>query len=134
LGFSNWLVIYYIFPRQLGTEVSVAVAVYLKKKLSHHHHRAINVPAQSTTEAKYMAINEACKEVVWLKGLFAELCGDDSCIKLFVTVKVLFILLKIRCSMRGQSTLILSTTMFMMWLHEVNCRYPRLVLIIILLI
>jgi hypothetical protein len=30
-----------------------------------------------------MAINEACKEVVWLKGLFAELCGDDSCIKLF---------------------------------------------------
>jgi hypothetical protein len=42
LGFSNWPVIYYIFPRQLGTEVSVAVAVYLKKKLSHHHHRAIN--------------------------------------------------------------------------------------------
>jgi hypothetical protein len=30
-----------------------------------------------------MAINEACKEVVWLKGLFAELCGDDSYIKLF---------------------------------------------------
>jgi hypothetical protein len=30
-----------------------------------------------------MAINEVCKEVVWLKGLFAELCGDDSCIKLF---------------------------------------------------
>jgi hypothetical protein len=30
-----------------------------------------------------MAINEACKEAVWLKGLFAELCGDDSCIKLF---------------------------------------------------
>jgi hypothetical protein len=30
-----------------------------------------------------MAINEACKEAVWLKGLFVELCGDDSCIKLF---------------------------------------------------
>jgi hypothetical protein len=30
-----------------------------------------------------MAINEACKEAVWLNGLFAELCGDDSCIKLF---------------------------------------------------
>jgi hypothetical protein len=30
-----------------------------------------------------MAINEACNEAVWLKGLFAELCGDDYCIKLF---------------------------------------------------
>jgi ATP-binding cassette subfamily B (MDR/TAP) protein 1 len=39
-----------------------------------------DVPAQSTTEVEYMSINEACKEVVWLKGLFAELCGDDSCI------------------------------------------------------
>jgi hypothetical protein len=30
-----------------------------------------------------MAINEACKEAGWLKRLFAELCGDDSCIRLF---------------------------------------------------
>jgi len=30
-----------------------------------------------------MAITEACKESVWLKGLFAELCGVDSCIGLF---------------------------------------------------
>ena len=30
-----------------------------------------------------MAIAEACKESVWLKGLYAELCGDNSCINLF---------------------------------------------------
>ena len=41
------------------------------------------VVAMSTTEVEYMAIAEACKESVWLKGLFAELCGVDSCINLF---------------------------------------------------
>ena len=41
------------------------------------------VVAMSTTEAEYMAIAEVCKEIVWLKGLFAELYGVDSCIDLF---------------------------------------------------
>ena len=39
--------------------------------------------ALPTTEAEYMAIAEACKESVWLRGLFAELSRDDSCIDLF---------------------------------------------------
>jgi hypothetical protein len=41
------------------------------------------VVAQSTTEAEYMAIAEACRESAWLKYLYAELCGDDSCVNLF---------------------------------------------------
>jgi hypothetical protein len=36
-----------------------------------------------TNKAEYMAIAEACKELIWLKGLYAELCGVDSCINLF---------------------------------------------------
>jgi hypothetical protein len=42
-----------------------------------------SVVAQSTTEAEYMAIAEACRESAWLKGLYAELGGDDSCVNLF---------------------------------------------------
>jgi hypothetical protein len=41
------------------------------------------VIAQSARKAEYMAIVEACKESVWLKGLYIELCGDDSCVNLF---------------------------------------------------
>jgi hypothetical protein len=42
LGVSNWPVIYYIFPRQIGIEVFYRRCRVLKKKLPHHHHRAIN--------------------------------------------------------------------------------------------
>jgi hypothetical protein len=50
LGFSNWLVIYYIFPRQLGTEVFYHHCRVLKKKLSHHYHRAINKFSSAVAE------------------------------------------------------------------------------------
>jgi hypothetical protein len=39
--------------------------------------------AQSTTEAEYIAVCDACKGAVWLKCLYAELSGDSSCIDLF---------------------------------------------------
>jgi hypothetical protein len=42
LGFSNWPVIYYTFPRNLGRRSFCRRYHALKKKLSHHHHRATN--------------------------------------------------------------------------------------------
>ena len=42
-----------------------------------------SVVALSTTEAEYMVVSKACKELIWLKGLYAELCGVNSCINLY---------------------------------------------------
>jgi hypothetical protein len=42
LGDSNWPVIYYTFPRQLGNRSFLSSLPRLKKKLPYHHHRAIN--------------------------------------------------------------------------------------------
>jgi hypothetical protein len=39
--------------------------------------------ALSTTEVECMAISEARKEAIWLRGLSNELCGDSSCTTIF---------------------------------------------------
>ena len=39
--------------------------------------------ALSTTKAEYIAISEACKEVIWLSNLFDETFGDNSCTTIF---------------------------------------------------
>ncbi|KAJ1269110.1 hypothetical protein BS78_07G185200 [Paspalum vaginatum] len=39
--------------------------------------------ALSTTEAAYMVISEACKEAIWLRDLYSELCGVNcSCVNI----------------------------------------------------
>lgn len=42
-----------------------------------------SVVALSTIETEYMAIAKVTKELVWLEGLFSELCGVDTYINLF---------------------------------------------------
>ena len=49
----------------------------------------------TTTEAEYIAVAKACKEVLWMKKLLQELGHKRSTIN-FVTTKVSFILPRIQ--------------------------------------
>ncbi|KAG8499388.1 hypothetical protein CXB51_005980 [Gossypium anomalum] len=50
--------------------------------------------ALSTTEAEYMAITEACKEAIWLKGLFSELNEDLQISTIFCESQIAIFLTK----------------------------------------
>ena len=41
-----------------------------------------SIVALSTTEAEYMAMTEAMKEVIWLQGLFDDLGIDQDLLKI----------------------------------------------------
>lgn len=41
-----------------------------------------------------MAIFKACKEAIWLRGLYADLCEDSSCLTIFSNIQSVICLTK----------------------------------------
>lgn len=64
-----------------------------------------SIVALSTTESEYIALTKAIKEVIWLKGLVNELEGKAVPVTVWCDIKVPFVPQRIKCFMRGQSTL-----------------------------
>ena len=82
-----------------------------------------------------MAIIEACKEAIWLKGLFSELSDNLKITIVFCDCqRVLFSSQKIRCFMRRQSTLMCGIILCVISLLMVILLWPKLAPVIILLI
>nr|GEY83420.1 retrovirus-related Pol polyprotein from transposon TNT 1-94 [Tanacetum cinerariifolium] len=63
-----------------------------------------HVVALSTTEAEYMALMEAMKEAIWLKGLLEELGVELNRVTLIVIIRARFTYRGIMFFMRGLST------------------------------
>jgi hypothetical protein len=103
LGFSNWPVIYYIFPRQLGTEVCCHHCHVLKKKLSQHHHRATNKFSGAVAgEERRLLQGEFCTHILYFVLSFALLhfylhCFIKNTKKLVPTIVVIFVGLLLSC-------------------------------------
>lgn len=75
---------------------------------------------------KYIAIFEAYKDVIRLRGLYSKLYGATSYISIYIMIAVLlFILLKIICLMKKQKkrTLMWDITLFEMSLLKVLLKY-----------
>lgn len=64
-----------------------------------------SVVALSTTEAEYMTFIEALKETLWLRGTISKFGINQKGWKLTVIVRVLYILLNIKCFISDQNTL-----------------------------
>ena len=78
-----------------------------------------HIVAMSTTKVEYMAIAEACKESIWLKGLFVKLCGVDSCIDLFCDSQSAICLTKDQM-FHERTKHMSSTIVFVMLFHKIN--------------
>jgi hypothetical protein len=68
-----------------------------------------------------MAIVEACEKLIWLKELYVEFCGVDSCINLFSDSQSAIYLTKDQMFHDRQITLRSSTIMF-----EIETEPPKL--------
>jgi hypothetical protein len=63
----------------------------------------------SSTEAEYIGLTTALKEIIWLRQLLCELKRDKINYKYFVIIKAQYVCQKILNSMPGQSILIYDT-------------------------
>ena len=76
--------------------------------------RLQDIVALSSTESEYVALTEAVKEMFWLKGLLEQLGLEQMEYWYIVTIKVPYILQRMRHITQKLSTLINVTTSFVM--------------------